>query len=254
MVALKGAILAADENPYRGDDAHLADSDSIIVDIDLDRGCWKKVIGRDSNCDIVLDREDVSVRHALLLKENERFYIEDLSSTAGTTVHKVRLMLGLRMLVTTRSEIRIGKTLLRLRDPVGKEKLERQERRVVAQLDLGRENWSNTVGRKGQSGSDCDIVIDGPHLDRMSERHARLIKDGNAIYIEDLRSKNGTYINGNRLDSGNRYLLKSGDRLILGGGVFYLRANGELVMFVNNDPLPIDREGNLDGEGRPLRR
>ncbi len=42
------------------------------------------VIGRDNNCDIVLDKGEVSRRHAKVSKKNQNYFIEDMNSSNGT--------------------------------------------------------------------------------------------------------------------------------------------------------------------------
>jgi pSer/pThr/pTyr-binding forkhead associated (FHA) protein len=56
-------------------------------------------------------------------------------------------------------------------------------------------------------GKDCDIRIREAH---MSRRHARLSLAENGLFIEDLQSSNGTYVNGRRIE---KALLKNGDEL-----------------------------------------
>ncbi|HIE51823.1 MAG TPA: FHA domain-containing protein [Armatimonadetes bacterium] len=60
--------------------------------------------------------------------------------------------------------------------------------------------------------SDCDVVL--PHDREVSRRHARLIFDDGQWWIEDLGSRNGTFVNGHRLTA--RRPLTSGDRIRLG--------------------------------------
>ena len=48
----------------------------------------------------------------------------------------------------------------------------------------------------------------------VSRRHARLVCEGPCVFIEDMNSANGTYLNGERLD--NRLQLRDGDKITLG--------------------------------------
>lgn len=66
-----------------------------------------------------------------------------------------------------------------------------------------------TIGRSSLN----DLAISDKMLSR---QHARIVRDGNGgLTIEDLGSRNGTYLNGERLIS--VHPLKSGDRITVGG-------------------------------------
>jgi len=66
---------------------------------------------------------------------------------------------------------------------------------------------SITLGRAPE----CDIVLAGA---RVSREHARLRRAGRQVLLEDLRSTNGTYLNGERVLSPTA--LHEGDRLGVG--------------------------------------
>jgi hypothetical protein len=55
-------------------------------------------------------------------------------------------------------------------------------------------------------GSECDIVLSDR---KVSRRHARLIRSGTDTHLEDLGSKNGTWVNGNPVEG--RLVLRDGD-------------------------------------------
>lgn len=58
---------------------------------------------------------------------------------------------------------------------------------------------------------DCDLHIEDP---RMSRRHARLFLQGDRLWLEDLKSPNGTFVNGRRLQG--TVTLTDGDLIALG--------------------------------------
>jgi pSer/pThr/pTyr-binding forkhead associated (FHA) protein len=74
---------------------------------------------------------------------------------------------------------------------------------VVLRLPPGA---SRTVGRNPPA----DFVVDSPLLSRM---HCRLSASETKLTVEDLRSTNGTYVNGERV---RQAPLQDGDRLRLG--------------------------------------
>ena len=57
---------------------------------------------------------------------------------------------------------------------------------------------------------DCDIVLDSGAVSR---QHARIQRVDNKFYIEDMQSRNGTYVNGRQIRE--RYLLSDQDRITL---------------------------------------
>ena len=72
----------------------------------------------------------------------------------------------------------------------------------------------NVIGRTG----DADICIDRTEVSRC---HARVLVQGTTATIEDLGSKNGTYVNGERLE--RPLLLTSGDEIWIGRSVARFR-------------------------------
>jgi len=72
------------------------------------------------------------------------------------------------------------------------------------------------IGRR----EDCDLRIP---LGDVSRKHCRLIKDGEALRVEDLGSSNGTFRNGTRVQQSE---LEPGDTLQVGPVVFVLQVDG----------------------------
>ncbi len=63
-------------------------------------------IGRAISCDIVLSDKSVSRQHAVIFCMQDKFYVEDLSSTNGTTLN--RQALTTRVALNSGDELRIG--------------------------------------------------------------------------------------------------------------------------------------------------
>jgi ribosomal protein L40E len=64
-----------------------------------------------------------------------------------------------------------------------------------------------------------DIDVSGfPDSEIVSRIHADIRLEGDAYYLEDVGSSNGTYINNAPLPMGNRHRLRPGDRIALGKG------------------------------------
>jgi HD-GYP domain-containing protein (c-di-GMP phosphodiesterase class II) len=67
-------------------------------------------------------------------------------------------------------------------------------------------NWPATIGRDNTN----SIILDD---ERVSRFHARIKRRDRQFIIEDLNSRNGTYINGDRVSNST---LQSGDKIIIG--------------------------------------
>ena len=59
--------------------------------------------------------------------------------------------------------------------------------------------------------AECDLALD---YSGISRQHTQIVYDGDAFYAEDLKSKNGTFLNGNRIQS--KSAMQHGDVLTIG--------------------------------------
>jgi DNA-binding winged helix-turn-helix (wHTH) protein len=84
--------------------------------------------------------------------------------------------------------------------------------------ELPLHDGENVIGRD----PDCPVRVNSP---RVSRHHARLTVAGTTATLEDLGSKNGTYLEG-RLVEGSMSL-SDGDEIIVGPAVFVFRAAAE---------------------------
>ena len=81
---------------------------------------------------------------------------------------------------------------------------------------------------------ECNLVIEDPAVSR---KHFEIIPKENGIYLRDLGSTNGTYVNGNRLSEG---LLHSGDCIQVGRTVFKFEVEE------NSKPSKFETDKNLE--------
>ena len=75
------------------------------------------------------------------------------------------------------------------------------------------------IGRKDDRAGvepDLDLAEYGARQQGVSRQHASIARDGNHLYIRDLGSVNGTYLNGQRLRKGQARILRDGDEIHLG--------------------------------------
>lgn len=67
----------------------------------------------------------------------------------------------------------------------------------------------------------CDLCIP---LKLVSRRHCKLSKEGDNVKIRDLNSRNGTFLNGKRIQEAD---IKAGDYIGVGSLMFMLQVNGK---------------------------
>ena len=169
-------------------------------------------------------RDDLSRRHARLFLEGGSAYIADLGSKNGTTVNGADIR-------QKTSQLHDGDTLA-----LGAALSYRVRLRKTAQPAQGSLLTSVTLTpEKSDSGLQPIVITAFPFLvgkaelafaqyrelhprqvDYLSRRHAHLFVKGDAPYVEDLGSTNGTLVNGKRLDEHARRL-EDGDTVAFGG-------------------------------------
>jgi ABC transport system ATP-binding/permease protein len=161
-------------------------------------------IGRAQDCDVVLDYPMVSSHHARLTRDAAgRLFLEDLGSTNGTALHHAGARIH-RAEVGPDDHVFFGSfkiQVARLLDTKG--------------LVLGNANQEliKFSGQEMVLGRDpqADYPLPYPMI---SWRHARLVRTARGIDVEDLGSKNGTFVDGVRLSG--RASLKPGSEIGLG--------------------------------------
>jgi DNA-binding winged helix-turn-helix (wHTH) protein len=90
---------------------------------------------------------------------------------------------------------------------------------VVGSREIPLAEGENLIGRD----PDCRIVINSPDVSR---HHARIIVTGNAVAVEDLCSKNGTFVGTTR--AAGLTTIAEGDDLVIGRTRLLVRAAREL--------------------------
>jgi pSer/pThr/pTyr-binding forkhead associated (FHA) protein len=94
-------------------------------------------------------------------------------------------------------------------------------------------------------GSDCDLVLNEPE---MSRRHAMIENTPKGLYLRDMGSANGTFVNGVAVRD---TVLKNGDQIAFDLNRFLVEAPGAGVTDVQTDPqaiqLPASADSNRTG-------
>lgn len=161
-------------------------------------------IGRLSTNDIVISNNAVSKNHARITYKDEGFYIEDLNSTNGIYLNGVKVSKGK---ITPNDKIKISQNFeLKWSDIISAFQNKKPKRTTSPPIfEISKSEIK--IGRH----SDNDIVIDNI---RVSRHHARIIKEGEDWFIEDLGSSNGTFVNGKKI---KKALVSDKDSVLIGG-------------------------------------
>jgi FOG: FHA domain len=185
------------------------------------------IIGSGAGCHIHLADPSVAAQHAELSVIDERVTIGPVADGAVLLVNGSQVSGPTHL--THDTQLQIGEYHLRIVDP-------KRERPVVnppettSASSWGLQSKSTALANKlfpvakdmivGRS-RECDLCLAVAHLSR---RHARLFFDAGALWVEDLNSANGTFLNGRRVE---RARLRAGDELAFDTLVFVVR--GEAV-------------------------
>lgn len=208
------------------------------------------VFGRAANCDVVLDSEFVSRRHAQLVIKRNLVELEDLGSGNGTLVNQKKLDQRERVPLKKGDKIRVEEFVIDVEaeeetyvGPESRLKADKFEitdpdiieikmiKKILGAFDSDKrpcvvvvsapfqhlrafieDDASAGEGREFAVGRDpkCQLVIDDATVSR---RHAVITRKWGAFAIKDLGSKNGTFVNGEKI---REKTVSDGDEIVFG--------------------------------------
>jgi ABC transport system ATP-binding/permease protein len=155
------------------------------------------MVGRDSNrCALLMEHQSVSGAHADFKPVDGKVVLTD-HSTNGTFVN------GLRV---TTAELHDGDYITFGRYS-GKSLIFRtglEPELKIEKVDLSKDLV--TIGRDPSN----DVSINHPTV---SKKHAEIVKEGGRVYLKDLGSTNGTFVNGIKI---KKHPLQELDRIVIG--------------------------------------
>lgn len=226
------------------------------------------LVGSGTNCDVVVPHPNVSANHCRLTHTATGFVVEDLQSSNGTFVNGVRVEEP--MAVSRQDQITLGRTVEMPwpgSGPVASDEEKRSSCRAAeltaragsavrhggspsrspheaVQVTVTLRGNAMVLGRDPQ----CDHMLDYPMV---SWRHARITRDGTNLFVEDLNSSNGTFVNGVRIRE--RTTVKPGDVVGLGSYRFSLGTDGSFRQRDYRGDLTVEaRAISVDAVGRRL--
>jgi pSer/pThr/pTyr-binding forkhead associated (FHA) protein len=196
--------------------------------------------GKQVGNELVLESDGmVSKKHARLAWEGGRFVLYDEGSTNGSYVGGERLAPGRGMPLADGDELLVGQTRLRLHVPQDSLTVPSPfAKPTVATVFEGGGSTHTGTGATYRFVTDSgevfalasrmllgraltdDIVLVGEGI---SPQHARVTVREGTVRIEDLDSKSGTVVNGERIPASFPVVLYPGDTVQLGGLVLRLQ-------------------------------
>ena len=200
------------------------------------------VLGRHRTCDLRIDEDLVSRRQALIRRDEQGFWIEDLRSLNGTTLNTQRIVGRQPLHDGDRIRIATAELIFRLdaSEAASEDKTSvepqpgyqlppsaRIRRKSPAEAghwevkltilsghfrDETFKNWSGklVIGKN----EDCDVPMLGDTL--VSSVHATIQQQDNQYFLEDQGSANGTFLNQRKLPPGEHARLSHRDKIRLG--------------------------------------
>ncbi|MGM0574845.1 MAG: FHA domain-containing protein [Myxococcota bacterium] len=212
------------------------DRDGFEMRLALDPTEPPVVVGRHPKVDLQVHHPTVSRRHAELGWVDGRLEVRDLGSSAGTAVNGQRIE---RAILQPGDEVHMGEKAFRVveelpeAEPVPGDTVETwDEDEAVG----GEEGWTLVYDDPGGGGEmRCSIDPDAPPIilgrnpdvdvrlqdPSMGRKHCRVGFQRGQLIIEDLNSRNGTFVNDDQV---TRRVLHAGDQVVLGS--FPLRVDG----------------------------
>jgi ABC transport system ATP-binding/permease protein len=188
-------------------------------------------IGRAPESDKQVDLPIVSWNHARIVFEGGRPILEDLGSRNGTALDRVDNRIQ-RAPLDPASDVYLGSYKISASELLAAAKVAIGDAPIDKKVDF-RGN-SMVIGRDPQ----CDLPLNYPMI---SWRHARLTREAGGIIVEDLGSRNGTFVGGIRVSG--KVLVRPGQEIGLGSYRFQLLEGGELAQRKYHGNLTIEAAG-----------
>lgn len=181
-------------------------------------------IGRSESCHIKIPDKKISRLHANLIFKDDAIFITDENSFNKTWINDIQLVPHVSHHIVEDALINLGDSDHCLKitftgEP--KNKLSTPPVNPKSQI-------SEILDKKGQivigRDASCDIVLTSVMVSR---KHAIIQKKSDGVYIRDMDSTNGVYINGKRIDQ--ETLIGDQDQILIGPSNFHLKAGEQKI-------------------------
>jgi ABC transport system ATP-binding/permease protein len=199
----------------------------------LDNGAFKNIylpfgtyfIGRSEDCGIYIPVAEISRKHAQLELTPQGCFIMDLGSANGTQIDRIPLFPRKKAPVQPGQTISLYNVLVNIHPyNVSSDGQSGKQQAVQPQIQTalhtgwmikikkGQIPWKEIPIHTGEyiigREQTCQIALDSQLVSR---KHASIVLDGNSISIVDHGSRNGVLLQGQKIPSNQRILVKSGD-------------------------------------------
>jgi ABC-type multidrug transport system ATPase subunit/pSer/pThr/pTyr-binding forkhead associated (FHA) protein len=176
-------------------------------------------IGRSPESDVQLDLPIIGWNHAIITRENGQYILEDRNSRNGTSIGQVGNRIQ-RAVLDPADEVFFGSYKMAAAQLLAHGKKVEIGEAVFQKVSFPGDKKQLEIGRD----PGCDVPLQFPMV---SWRHARLTRAPEGILVEDLGSRNGTFVDGVRI--GGKVLAKPGQEIGLGSFRFQLLEGGNLA-------------------------
>ena len=176
----------------------------------------KVTVGRSATSNLVLGDADITEHHAEILVNHEKLKLRLVAEASNVSVNNTPVVFSKPVTLAAGDLIKFGQTELQVVDPKQESRpaptVTRQEESSGWALKANHSALSNRIfalkaGNIVGRSNECDITLAAAHLSR---RHAELRVKNGLLYVKDLGSSNGTFINGERIREAR---VKRGDDL-----------------------------------------
>lgn len=206
--------------------------------------------GRQADCDVSLETSGASRKHAVILVTKNLVELEDLGSGNGTTLNQNRLPPKERWPLKTGDKIRIEDIEIDVQIESATDKVAKFDSTDPDIIEI--KMIKKVLGALDQDKQPCLIVTSEPFANKkamfddnmeelvigrdpecqlfmdsniVSRRHAIISIKWGGFSITDLSSKNGTFVNGERIQE---KMLRDGDEIVFGTLKAYFKNPREL--------------------------